>query len=156
MRTHTRLFIAIFIVLVILGTAAITPTTAKPMPHFMVPGEAGWFDTGLVFTAGDSVSITAHGQAMTGALVDYPDAHSDPDGQVHICSIYNNPFTDCAMEGAPYGALVGKFGAGGTPFLVGSSYSGIAGESGELFLAVNDNLPYYEDNFGGFIVFVGP
>ena len=156
MKSIVRIFAIIAAVLLIAGISNVSPSTAAPLPHFRVAGDAGWFATGLTFTAGESVSFTTHGQAMTGPLADYPEAHSNADGQTFICTVTEFPFEPCALEGAPYGALVGKFGASGTPFLIGSSFSGSATESGELFLAVNDNLPYYSDNFGGFIVFVGP
>jgi hypothetical protein len=57
------------------------------------------------------------------------------------------------MEYAPYGALVGKIGANGTPFLIGSSLTYTPGSSDELYLAVNDLLPYYADNYGNYMVF---
>lgn len=156
MKTILRTLAVITAGLLAAGFASVDSANADALPHFFIEGDAGWFATGLTFTAGESVSFSARGQAMTGPLAEYPEARSNPDGQVYICSVSEFPFEPCAMEGAPYGALVGKFGATGTPFLVGSSFAGAAGESGELLLAVNDNLPYYGDNFGGFMVFVGP
>jgi hypothetical protein len=58
------------------------------------------------------------------------------------------------MDGAPYGALVGKIGEDGEPFLIGSNYTFTATTSGDLYLAVNDLLPYYDDNSGNYMVFI--
>lgn len=49
---------------------------------------------------------------------------------------------------APYGALVAN--RGGTIFVVGGSYVGTAPASGEILLAVNDNLGFHFDNEAGF------
>jgi hypothetical protein len=54
----------------------------------------------------------------------------------------------------PYGALVGKIGASGTPFLIGSSTTINPTVDDTLYLAVNDNLPFYGDNHGWYIVTV--
>ena len=156
MKTFTRISALVVFILLLAGVITATPTNAKPAPHFRVDGDAGWFATGLTFTSGDSLSFTAHGRAMTGPLSQYPDARSNANGQVTICTITAFPFIPCAMEAIPYGALVGKFGPSGTPFFIGTSLSLTANESGELFLAVNDNDGTYFDNFGGFMVFVGP
>ena len=144
------------IVIVFLGAAAITPAVAAPGAHFRVRADAGWVATGIMVNYGDPLAITANARAQTGPMSQYPDAKSDADGQIHICEMFSYPFEPCAMEGAPYGALVGKIGAGGGAFLVGKNFDGYALGTGELYLAVNDNLPYYGDNKGGFSVSVGP
>ncbi len=59
------------------------------------------------------------------------------------------------MENAPFGALVGKIGDNGTPFLIGSQFSFTPEASGDLYLAVNDYLVYYSDNYGNYMVFIG-
>jgi hypothetical protein len=50
--------------------------------------------------------------------------------------------------------LVGKIGEDGEPFLIGSNYTFTATTSGDLYLAVNDLLPYYDDNSGNYMVFI--
>jgi hypothetical protein len=55
------------------------------------------------------------------------------------------------MNYAPYGALVGKIGTGAA-FLVGKKITFTAKSTGILYLAVNDNLPWYGDNAGGYTV----
>jgi hypothetical protein len=59
--------------------------------------------------------------------------------------------SECLLDGAPYGALIGKIG-NGTPFLIGSTRWMTAAEGGTLYLAVNDNYIYYEDNSGTYTV----
>lgn len=55
------------------------------------------------------------------------------------------------VDGHPFGALVGKVNAGGTPFFVGASYSGKNPGAGRLHLAVNDNR-HWQNNVGTFHV----
>lgn len=49
----------------------------------------------------------------------------------------------------PFGAVVGKIGADGKPFFVGSDYSFNAGNK-HVYLAINDSI--YSDNTGNYIV----
>ncbi len=65
---------------------------------------------------------------------------------------YDGAPPPCALDDAPYGALVGKVGVDGQAFLIGDAQHFQAPAAGDLFLAVNDNLMYYEDNRGGFTI----
>ena len=136
--------------------AAFAPAgSARADAPFRLPADAEWVDSGFDVVAGQSVTITAYGYALTGPLKDFPDAHSGPDGQITACweVVAGHP---CALDSVPYGALVGKIGASGVPFLIGSSNSFTPSTSGDLYLAVNDNLFDYGDNAGNFIVFFMP
>jgi hypothetical protein len=59
--------------------------------------------------------------------------------------------SDCLLNGAPYGALIGKIG-NGTPFIIGSGMGKKVSEDGTLQLAINDQMIYYEDNSGSYSV----
>ena len=147
-----RVITITFVVMLLLGAVAISGTVAAPGAHLRVKAGAGWVATGIMVNYGDHFTVKANSRANTC----YPGGRSDADGQIDICTVGYFPFELCAMEGAPYGALVGKIGAGGEAFLVGKSFDGYALGTGELFLAVNDNLSSYSDNKGGFSVAVGP
>jgi hypothetical protein len=76
---------------------------------------------------------------------------SGPEGQIYICT--TSPGFVCALDGAPFGQLVGS--AGGVAFSIGgaSTFTVPASTSaGYLQLAVNDFLGYYSDNSGGYTV----
>jgi hypothetical protein len=125
---------------------------APPPPGgpVQVPAEAGWVDSGFAVTAGTPVAISASGRATTAPPSDIG-AQSGPDGQSTPCSNFDGQ-SPCALDGAPYGALIGRIGPDGPAFLVGSRLQLLPDRDGVLYLAVNDNLPHYADNRGGFKV----
>jgi hypothetical protein len=60
------------------------------------------------------------------------------------------------LDDAPYGALIGRVGPAGQPFLIGDASSFTSPASDNLYLAVNDNLRFYNDNLSGFtVIFAG-
>jgi len=97
------------------------------------------------FSTGDDVSFSATGRINTwGGRVG---SSSDPDGQYKkVCGDVK-----CPLQGADYGALIGRIGEGET-FLVGTSRELKVLEVGNLYLTVND----WEcaDNSGDFMVLV--
>lgn len=149
-------------------TATETPIpspTPLPLPvTISVPANAGWVGTGLILPLEQPMLITSEG------LVDYVDddgldpnaADSDSDGDGSSCDkatierIINQKLTlDCLLTGVSWGALVGRVGENGTPFLIGSKYQLTADTSGELFLGVNDCCNF-ADNSGEFKVTIEP
>ena len=114
-----------------------------------VAGNAGWVATGIVADSGDRFDVRADGQVKT-FFQPGGGSRSGPDGQVDTCANGNGYV--CAAEGAPWGALIGRFGDG-EAFVIGSRATGIvAGQSGELMLAVNDYVGTWFDNTGGYVV----
>jgi hypothetical protein len=154
MKTKSRFCLSILLMAAIFVSTRIAfaaPSTAAV--NFRLQADAGWVDSGFVLESGQQVTITAYGQAITAPINFFgPASVSGPDGQSHICPNYDGA-PPCAMDDAPYGALVGKIGSDGTPFLIGSSSTFTADSSGSLYLAVNDLLPYYADNYGNYMVF---
>jgi len=106
-----------------------------------------WVNTGVTLAAGTSVAITATASCdrCAAGTVEWAGQGSTatPNGvSAGDCSNGNSvAFAICHM------ALIGKIGAGGTPFLVGSSYSGTPG-AGLLYLRQNDTN--VGDNRGAF------
>lgn len=94
-------------------------------------------NTGISVTAGQSLNITASGQiCLVGSYC--VNAAGDTNG---------------SSNGFRNGALLGRIGAAGAWFLVGTNYQQAAPASGLLYLAVNDS--YYPDNSGEFAVIIG-
>lgn len=126
------------------------PTNTPETKEFTVnvPANASWFDTGIQIHKGQTILFTASGAIST--WTGNPEADSpSPNGDDSPCQMADN--SNCLLNGAPYGALIGKLG-NGEPFLIGSSLGLKASEDGTLQLAVNDNLIYYDDNSGSYVV----
>lgn len=154
MKIKTKLYLSILIIAALLIPTAIAyAASPQSASHFRLRADAGWVDSGIDLEAGQQTTITAHGRAITARINIYDSSSSSgPDGQVNICPNYEGA-PPCAMDFAPYGALVGKIGMNGEPFYIGSSLTFTPTESGDLYLAVNDLLPFYEDNYGNYMVF---
>jgi hypothetical protein len=138
--------------IVVGGTMATAPRALAATNPIRVPAVAGWVDTGITVVEGQQVYIKTLGVAITGPLEWYPGAISGPDGQEWNlgCGQYEGATEDCALDDYPYGMLVGRVGTESFPIGGASFFTPPA--SGTLFLAVNDNLIYYEDNLAGFTV----
>ncbi len=114
-----------------------------------------WLSTGLTLAAGETVTLTlaGDGTCSSGGTSDCPIGHSAG----YLCS--KNPVIGPqppgpAGDAIPYGAVAGRLGTSGTPFLVkdGTTVTG----PGELFLIFNDcNAPDgYGDNAGSMTITV--
>jgi len=143
--------LVILLMLSILGIGLINARAATISVR--VRADVIWVDTGIVVTAGESVAIKATGLAITGPLNQYPEAKSGPEGQAvnDSCGTYL-PAGPCTLDGALYGALIGRVGISGAPFYIGDASSFTPSTSGALYLAVNDNLAFYDDNSAGYTV----
>lgn len=122
--------------------------------NVFVAGGAGWVATGVTAAAGDVFDVRADGQSITWLPPVFGGALSGPDGQSGEChgEVADQVEYVCAMEGARWGALVGRFGESGDPFVIGSRAAIVAEVSGRLMLAVNDYEGYWFDNSGGYAV----
>lgn len=149
----SRLWFSILLISVLILPATLVSAAPASVDHFRLAAGAGWVDSGFSVETGQELTVTAYGQVVTARINVFDSGSvSGPDGQVSICPNYDGA-PPCAMDFAPYGALVGKIGADGTPFLIGSNYTYTADSSGDLYLAVNDLLIYYGDNYGNYMVF---
>ncbi len=134
-----------------------------PEPLLLVPSNGIWLNTGTLLTAGDTLNITATGTINiwpnceeTKAEQGYPDLDCAlvyavaPNG----LSIFPPAEAHYPMPGAPVGALVGKIGEDGVPFLIGAGGSFIIEGDGELWIAVNDTTDFSVDDEGFFNVVI--
>lgn len=144
------LFVAALMIL-LAGQAYSVSAAATPI---RVPANVEWVSTGIWLEAGQTVYLSAQGLAITGPINQYFGSRSGPAGQTWNlgCGQYVGAPPPCALNGAPYGALVGRVGPDGKPFLIGGDPSFISPASENLYLAVNDNLTFYSDNLSGFTV----
>jgi hypothetical protein len=90
-----------------------------------VPAAAGWLNTHLEVVQGSPLSISSGGRAVFGT------GSSGPEGLERTGTAVST------VTEARDGSLVARIGDAGEPFSVGSSWGGLAGASGELWLAVN-------------------
>jgi len=125
---------------------------------------AGWVQTSVWIQPGQTLSVSAVGQAFTTRpaastpnVYFHPDpgtgreGRSGPEGQQFLCTSFNDG--TCAVENAPYGQLVGR--VGGSVFSIGDAPSftvPAAAPAGLLELAVNDLVEWYFDNSGSYNV----
>ncbi len=104
-----------------------------------------WMETGIEVPEGTQLEITA-----TGRIDQWPQQPGQymvgPDGQ------NTGGFPGQPRLGTP-GAIMGRIGANGAPFVVGSNYKGKTSESGQLFLRVLPS-PWNCDSAGSYKVTV--
>ncbi|MGE0462040.1 MAG: hypothetical protein AB7Q16_11785 [Vicinamibacterales bacterium] len=129
---------------VYLGRVAAAAESPVPAGAIRVRASAGWVDTGLVVRQGQMV-----GFATTGTVQLSPDP----------ADTASSPGRDRTAAGAPMpalraGALIGRIGPNGQPFGIGNQASVPMPATGQLFLAVNDDV--LTDNSGAFDVVITP
>jgi hypothetical protein len=116
-----------------------TSTATAPLP-----GSAPGTFTGILLSAGDRVTITATGTVNT--LPPDSGNNASPNGNPANCT------PGCQLPSARFGALIGKIGASGPWFFIGSNRVFTADRSGILILGVNDTI--HDNNTGSFLVTV--
>lgn len=119
-------------------------TTAQAV----LPANATWTPTGIVVASGARLRITAQGRWAA-----YPRSTS-------ITAVAGDPSTDAngyadrpAGPGAPIpeanrGALIGRIGDNGAPFVIGAAYGGRAESNGPLLVTMNEAANALGDNQG--------
>jgi hypothetical protein len=118
-----------------------------------------WVTSGFWAEPGHTYAVTAVGRLYTtmpnGIFPPLPgigrQGESGPEGQIYICT--TGPGFECALDGVPFGQLIGR--VGGVAFSIGAASSFTVPtniSAGYLLLAVNDYLGYYADNSGGYTV----
>jgi hypothetical protein len=165
-----RRFLAITVGVCTIGTigSAYAAPAANAAAGVQVGAATGWVDTGISVMAGDKLSITAAGSwTADGTNYTGPAGYSQtsPDNFLNLDDI--GVCATCATAQTPHwGALIGYVGnnppapgsytsASEFPlaqrvFAVGSSLQAITPETGELWLAMNDDAysSHTQDNLG--------
>lgn len=104
-----------------------------------------FFDTGVVLSASSAASGQASG--FTRLSWETDGWATDPNGLQKPGPNYKTNLVD----GHPFGALVGRFGAAGEVFFAGRSWTAKPGSRGRLYLAINDNR-HWQNNLGTYRV----
>jgi hypothetical protein len=118
--------IALALVAAACGSEESTPVSV------VVPGTEQWTDTGIDVSIGDTVSIEADGEITPSAPnhpFNGPNGDPDPAGR---------RFNVEGLEESNHAGLIGRIGAAGPPFQVGSQLLSTADTEGRLFLGIND------------------
>jgi hypothetical protein len=122
--------------------ACATPASAQQTPaptasSAVVAAAGGWTRTGVTVRRGAQLQVNAQGQWSTARAI----APFGPTGT-------RERQPDALAPAINVGALIGKIGDAGQPFIVGATYSGAATADGELLLAFNDDPAAAKDNVG--------
>lgn len=105
-----------------------------------------YLDTGVITTAASKLTIAARG--LVRLSWDTDGWASDADG----LKVPGSPaYKSNLVDGHPFGALVGRAGAGGEVFFVGKKAALAGKPAGRLGLAVNDNK-HWQNNLGTYWV----
>lgn len=104
-----------------------------------------YLDSGVAVGADSKIDETAQGVVRLSWNAD--GWLSDADGLKVPGPHYNTNLYD----GMPYGAILGRIGAGGPRFLIGRHFSKAAPATGRLYFCVNDS-PHWQNNLGSFRV----
>ncbi len=146
------------LVVITLALGLVAPgkaSTQLPPLTVYVPATVEWTYTGLSVQVGQELHINSVGYAST-SVEYFPGSLSDPGGQVESlgCGLYEDAPPPCALDYAPYGMLIGKVvgSKGAVIFAIGNTETVTAPASGKLYLIINDNLGYYDDNQGHYLV----
>ncbi len=105
-----------------------------------------YLDTGIALTGASKMDSTAKGFARLSWNADV--WACDPDG---LKKPAGGTYTSNLFAGQPFGALIGRIGAGGEVFFVGTKASKTGLPAGRLMLAVNDNR-HWQNNLGTYTV----
>lgn len=123
-------------------TATPVQPTPTPTVDFTIFADRAWQDSGVNIETGDMVSI----KYLEGTW------QIDPTYQAVDATGYFGQSYSGLVQDAPVGALLAHVG-NGKAFLVGTSTSYTASDSGRLYLQINDGL--FSDNSGSVKVQIG-
>lgn len=112
--------------------------SAKDRRTFEIVANKAWQKPGVYLVKGATVRISAEGSWSNWPALGWK---SGPEGDESSSINGEAPWI-------PLGALMGRLGQSGRPFLVGSEIEFTANEPGHLYFAMNDPFQYLSDNTG--------
>jgi hypothetical protein len=118
-----------------------------------VPADTEWIDAHVYLTGGMQVTISARGKWSNGRYRNRPSQRWER--KWYGAKGYppaRKPESGLPVPTANVGALVGRIGTGGTPFLIKERWSRTADQPGELYLGMNDLSGSQKDNQGALTV----
>lgn len=117
-----------------------------PPDALAVPGDQPWVDTGIDVTAGEPLTITAKGRVRIGKIKKPKEdavCEVGPQGTFFYSDdmqAHNFPMPAAGNGPASCFCLIGRIGQG-PAFFVGEARSWVAGQTGRLYLGINDFDP---------------
>lgn len=128
-----------------------------PLPVPSTLPAAEWADSGVAVTAGQTFTLRAQGEIDL-----WPDCYEPNERGFSCRAMVFSPEgseeigpagSEYQLPGALVGALIGRIGEDGDPFLVGEGGTFTADAEGTLQFRIND-VVYLEDNAGVFVVLI--
>ena len=117
-----------------------SPKSGANVATVTVPAYQPWTFTEINLRAGDSFAVAAEGTIVTNLA----GATASPDGTPPDCRVAGEVHVPFVAPELPCWSLLGRIGPNGAIFEVGSHANLVAGNSGQLYLGVNDN--FFGDN----------
>jgi hypothetical protein len=128
------------------ATSGTNPNLQGPSGNgITVSAKQPWTATGLTVRRGEVLSINATGEVQLST--------DSNDVATPLGSKSGRKATNAPLPSAAAGALIGRIGANGQPFGIGSGVQVPMPAAGQLFLGINDDG--FEDNQGEFRVDIG-
>jgi len=124
------------------------PRSGVMVATVTVPAYQPWTFTEINLRAGEAFTIAAEGTIVTNLA----GATALPDGTRPDCRVAGEVHIPFVAPGLPCWSLLGRIGPRGAIFEVGSRANLVAGNSGQLYLGVNDN--FFGDNSGSWTAHV--
>ena len=141
-----RIYLARPALAVLTPAPAPAPEPPAQSPQIIVSGRERWTPTGIRVRAGQGMYFRASGAVRLSA---------DPNDEATPTGAKSGRTAPAApVAGAPVGALIGRIGTDGRPFLIGDQTEVTMPATGLLHLSVNDD--YLVDNAGEFLVRLWP
>ncbi|MEQ8665021.1 MAG: hypothetical protein RIC16_04790 [Rhodospirillales bacterium] len=113
---------------------------------YRVAAAASWLDTGIQVRTDEVYKVSSSGGWQASPFCDETGAGGLP--FEHLLCMKGIFASSFPLPTAPIGALVGKIGADGPPFLIGDQTGFIADRNGSLHLMMNDPEGFLGDNIG--------
>lgn len=153
---HRTLLLCLLLAVMILA-GGYQPAQAGSKLPLSVPANVEWVSTGIWLYSdwvGSDVNIKTTGTVMTvqGAQASQSGPEGQPDAICEDTVVFDEVVLTCALEGAPFGQLIGR--VGDVVFPISDANSFEIPRNGFLYLTVNDFLGTYFDNTGGFTVLI--
>ncbi len=136
------------------GTSGSTTQASTQTVLVSIPARRPWTDTGIDVTPGWKVSIETGGTIY----ISRDDPGTEPSGPAVYCKQPIRPKAQASdssfvAPGLPCWSLIGRIGKG-APFEVGVAKALSTATRGRLYLGVNDQTRYFDDNSGSWTVTV--
>lgn len=132
------------------ATPQLAPETPAPTTGRVVPAQRMWMPTGVQVQNGGRLQVRTDGNWTAAGGQSANLAEAQPTLPMVNADGYPNTANQqqLLLPSANRGALIGKIGENGAPFLIGANFDGDVNGDGELFLSMNEAANAFADNQG--------